>query len=103
MRLALPVLAVLALSSGCTPTRPAGVPPEAFHAGQGKARVWISVGEREPLGWKLRVYDRKGALLKEGSFRMQGMARAQVLPEEVVGWDGSALLLTDGGKLVPRP
>ncbi len=103
MRLALPVVSVLALSSACTPSRPAGVPPEAFYAGKGKARIWVAVGVPEPLGWQLKVYDRKGALIKAGSFRLQGMARAQVLPEEVVGWDGTCILLTDGGKLVPRP
>lgn len=97
--------AALALCPGCSkvPRKPASVPAEAFWVGPKAQGAFVQVGSKELFGWNLKVYDRNGALLKEGFFRLEGFARAELVPDELVGWDGKAVLLADGGRLVAKP
>jgi len=54
-------------------------------------------------GVKVKIYDRKGVLKAQGAYVLRGMAKAEIVPEEVVSFDGKALHLADGTLLVPRP
>ena len=103
MRLCVPLVAVI-LVLGCdrVPPRPLNVPAESFFAGKGKDGVFVAIGVRDGLGWQVRIYDRKGGLKRQGAYVLRGMARAEIVPEEVLFFDGEALHLRDGTLLVPR-
>lgn len=95
---------ILTLLIACgAPPKPQGVPPEAFFVGKRRDGVFVTVGAPHATGWILKIHDRNGRLLKEGPFVLKGYARGEILPSDVVAWDGQALLLADGGRLVPRP
>ena len=88
---------------GGVPSRPASVPAEAQWGGKGKQGIFLKVGSHQGTLWQLEVWDRKGQPLGSGSFRLRGFAKADILPEEVVGWENGALHLKDGTLLVPEP
>jgi hypothetical protein len=97
---ALMVIACLACSPK-PPKRPTNVPADAIWAGDKKGGTFIQIQSKTPMGWMLRIYDdHTGNLKAEGEFRLMGMARAEILPDELVRYDGQAVLLSDGGKLV---
>ncbi len=97
---ALPLL----LLPGCGrhPVRPASVPAEAQPGGTGKHGVFLKVGSHEGTLWHLEVWDQRGQTLGSGPFRLRGFAKADILPEEVLGWENGALHLKDGTWLVPE-
>lgn len=102
--LLVPSILCLALLSACgAPAKPQGVPAEAFFVGKRRSGVFVTIGDPHPTGWVLKIHDRRGALIKEGPFALKGYARGEILPDEVVGWDGKELTLADGSRLVPRP
>lgn len=92
----------LLLGCGGTPSRPAGVPPEARWGGEGKTGVFFHVLGHEGTLWRLEVWDRKGRRLGGGAFRLRGFAKAEIVPEEVLAWENGALHLKDGTWLVPE-
>lgn len=93
----------LAFVIGCgAPSRPAGVPEGAFWAGKRKDGAFVFIGPRDGLGWQLKIYDRKGNLKGQGAYVLRGMAKAEIVPEEVLSFDGEALHLADGTLLIPR-
>lgn len=99
------VAGVLVLSGvGCSriPPRPANVPPESIYVGKRRDGVFVVVVSKEVIGWRLKVFGRDGSLKAEGLYVLRGMARAELLPEELVSFDGEAFHLSDGGLLVPR-
>ncbi|WP_306589733.1 hypothetical protein [Geothrix sp. 21YS21S-4] len=102
------ILATMALSvgllTGCrgVPSRPAALPAEARWAGEGKDGVFFKAGSHEGTLWQLEVWDRKGNRLGSGAFRLKGFAKAEIVPEEVLGWRNGALQLKDGTWLVPE-
>ena len=96
------VLSLVLLAACGAPSRPQGVPAEAFFVGKRRGGVFVIVGAPHATGWFLKIYDRKGTLIKEGPFALKGYARGEILPEEVVGWNGTELALADGSRLVPR-
>jgi len=103
MRLCVPlVIAILALGCGRVPPKPANVPAESFFVGKRKDGVFVLIGARDGLGWRVKIFDRRGTLLKEGPYVLRGMARAEVVPGEVLSFDGEALHLADGTLLIPR-
>jgi len=104
MHRSVPVAAlVLTVMVGCgVPSRPAGIPEEAFWVGKRKDGVFVFIGARDGLGWQVKIYDRKGVLKAEGAYVLRGMARAEIVPEEVLSYDGEALHLADGTLLIPR-
>jgi hypothetical protein len=87
---------------GGVPSRPASVPAEATWGGTGKTGVFLKVGSHQGTLWQLEVWDRKGRPLGSGAFRLRGFAKADILPEEVLGWENGALHLKDGTWLVPE-
>ena len=91
------------LACGGPPRRPAPVPPEAVWGGEGKKGVFLKVGPHQGTLWQLEVWDRQGRLLGAGPFRLRGFAKARIIPEEVLAWEGGALQLKDGTWLVPEP
>ncbi len=98
------VMMVALLMGGCSrvPPRPANVPAESFFVGKRKDGVFVVIGVPEGMGWHVKIYGRDGALRREGSYVLRGMARAQVVPKEVLSFDGEALHLSDGTLLIPR-
>jgi hypothetical protein len=69
--------------------------------GDKKGGVFLRPQGREGLLWKIEVFDdHSGALITSGPFRLQGFARATLIPEEFARWDGQALELKDGSRLV---
>jgi len=97
------VLMGLLTACGGVPSRPASVPAEATWGGEGKRGVFLKVGEHRGTLWQLEVWDRKGRVLGSGGFRLRGFAKAEIIPEEVLGWTNGALQLKDGTWLVPEP
>ncbi|MCE1230083.1 MAG: hypothetical protein LWX11_11425 [Firmicutes bacterium] len=95
------IVMTLALACGA-PSRPANVPEGAFWAGKRSNGVFVLMGERDGLGWQVKLYDRKGNLKAQGPYVLRGMAKAKIVPEEVISFDGEALHLADGTLLVPR-
>lgn len=94
---------VLAVMVGCgTPSRPSNVPEASFWAGKRKDGVFVFIGARDGLGWQVKIYDRKGRLKAQGAYVLRGMAKAEIVPEEVLSYDGEALHLADGTLLIPR-
>jgi len=103
MRLCISIMAaILVLGCNRVPPRPANVPVESFYVGQRKDGVFVVIGVPDGLGWQLKIYDRKGNLKREGAYVLRGMARARIIPEEVLSYDGEALHLQDGTLLIPR-
>ncbi|MDP2875605.1 MAG: hypothetical protein Q8O00_05420 [Holophaga sp.] len=97
------VALALAVLIGCgAPSRPAGLPEGAFWAGKRSNGAFVLIGARDGLGWQLKIYDRKGTLKAEGAYVLRGMAKANIVPEEIVSYDGQALHLSDGTLLIPR-
>lgn len=102
--LALALLVLLACGPYRGPRRPAGVPAEAVWVGNRQSGVFVEVGPKEGIWFRLRVFDdRTGALKADGVFIIQGMARVKIHPHEIRGWDGRAVILEDGTRLVPKP
>ncbi len=103
MRLCMTLMAA-ALVLGCdhVPPRPVSVPVESFYVGKGKDGVFVQIGTREGLGWHVKIFGRDGTLKREGAYVLRGMARAEIVPEEVLSFDGEALHLRDGTLLIPR-
>lgn len=103
MRRCVAMMAVL-LVLGCSrvPPRPANVPAESFFVGKRKDGVFVVIGAPEGMGWHVKIYGRDGSLEREGSYVLRGMARAHIVPKEVLNFDGEALHLSDGTLLVPR-
>lgn len=96
------VLAGLLIGCRGVPARPASVPAEAAWGGEGRQGVFLKVGGHQGTLWQLQVWDRKGQLLGSGTFRLRGFAKAQIVPEEILGWEQGALHLKDGTWLVPE-
>jgi hypothetical protein len=96
------VVAMLVLGCGGPPPRPANVPAESFFVGKRKDGVFVRIGARDGLGWQIKIYDPKGNLKREGAYVLRGMARAEIVPDEVLSYDGEALHLRDGTLLIPR-
>ena len=92
----------LLASCGGIPSRPAALPAEAKWGGTAKQGVFLKVGGHQGTLWQLEVWDRKGHPLGTGSFRLRGFAKADIYPEEVLGWNNGALQLKDGTWLVPE-
>ncbi len=104
MRLGVSLMAaLLVVGCGRVPPRPKNVPAESMFVGKRKDGVFVTVLGKEGIGWHLRIYGRDGALRKEGVYVLRGMARADLLEEDMVSFDGEAFHLSDGGLLVPRP
>jgi len=100
------VLALLAVMAGCAPRaprKPAGVAPEAFWVGDRQGGVFVVIGPKDRDGWRIRISDdRTGAARAEGLFNLRGIARAEIAPEDIASYDGTALHLADGAILVPK-
>ena len=86
------------------PKKPAGVPEQAFWAGDSKGGAFVAIGVPDHEGWQVKVYDYpSGALLTQGLFVIHhGAARPSFVQEDFAGWDGRAVHLTDGGVLEPK-
>jgi len=99
------VALILLGTLGCSqaPRKPANLSAEVFWVGKRKEGVFVLIGARDGLGWRVSIFDRQGALKREGVFVLRGMARAEIVPEEVLSFDGEALHLSDGTLLIPRP
>lgn len=96
------ILVLSGLACSRVPPRPANVPAESFYVGKRRDGVFVQVVSKEIIGWRLKIYGRDGSLKGEGLYVLRGMARAELLPEELVSFDGEAFRLSDGGLLVPR-
>lgn len=96
------IMGLLVGGLACTPRPPAGVPAGAVWAGTRKAGAFVVIGEQTLDGWKLKVYDRKGALIAEGPFVLRGLGRTELSPEDFARWDSGVLHLKDGAALVPK-
>lgn len=98
-------LVLAALAVGCgkrIPKPPAGVPAAAMYAGTPERGHFIHFEGHTQLGWNVKIYDaRTGAVVHASEFRVIGLARSEVLPEELVAWDGEFIHLKDGTRLVP--
>ncbi len=100
----------MALALGLTacgphiPKKPAGVPAQAFWAGDAKGGAFVAIGVPDHEGWQVKIYDdRSGQLLAQGLYVIHhGAARPSFVQEDFAGWDGTAVHLTDGGVLVPK-
>lgn len=107
MRTSATILLTLGLVlAGCTkePSKPKTVPAEAFWVGPKKTGVFLQVGKPVGIGWEMTLFDpRTGAVKGKGVYLLQGFGRAEIRKQDVASWDGHEFLLTDGGKLVPRP
>ena len=92
---------------GCAaraPQKPAGLPAEAFWVGDHKGGTFVVIGPKDREGWRVKLFDdHSGAAKAEGLFTLRGLARAEIVPEEVVSYDGFALHLSDGALLAPKP
>lgn len=99
------LLLTTALVLGCakgTPKPPPNVPAAALFAGEPGKGHFIHFESITQLGWMVKIYDEKtGAVVHAGEFRVMGLARAEVRPEELVGFDGQFIHLKDGTRLVP--
>jgi len=99
-------LALLVVMAGCAPRaprKPAGVAPEAFWVGNRQAGVFVVIGAKDRDGWRIRIADdHSGAARADGVFTLRGIARAEITPEDITAYDGTALHLVDGATLVPR-
>jgi hypothetical protein len=86
------------------PRKPAGVPKEAFWAGDAKGGAFVAIGVPDHEGWQVKVYDdRNGALLSQGLFVIHGgAARPSFHQEDFARWDGRTVHLTGGGVLEPK-
>jgi len=93
-------LTICLLAIACEPSRPPGVPAEAFWV---KGGVFLRVGSPVSTGWHMTLYDPKtGAVKAEGVYLLRGLGRAEITKEEIASWNGHEFLLKDGGRLVPR-
>jgi hypothetical protein len=86
------------------PKKPAGVPEQAFWAGDNKGGAFVAIGVPDHEGWQVKVYDdHTGALLAQGLFVIHhGSARPSWHQEDFSGWDGKAIHLKDGGVLTQK-
>lgn len=86
------------------PKKPAGVPEEAFWAGDSKGGAFVVIGVPDHEGWQVKVHDeRTGAVLAQGLFVIRGAsARPSFHQEDFAGWDGRAVHLAGGGILEPK-
>ncbi len=94
---------LLPILLACGVRRPAQVPRESVWVGDKAGGAFVLLGTREGSRWRLKVWSRDGALLADGPFALQGMARASIEPHELAAWDGRRLALKDGSLLVPAP
>ena len=99
-------LALGAVMVGCAPRaprKPAGVAPEAFWVGNRHGGVFVVIGPKDRDGWRIRIADdHTGAARADGLFNLRGIARAEIAPEDITAYDGTALHLADGATLVPK-
>ena len=107
MKIQTVVIALVLSLTACGPSipkKPAGVPEQAFWAGDGKGGAFVDIGVPDHEGWQVKVFDdHSGALLAQGLFVIHGgAARPSWHQEDFAGWDGKAVLLKDGGVLVPK-
>lgn len=100
------LVAALMLGAACAPRapeKPAGVPAESFWVGTRKTGVFVVIGPKERDGWRIKAFDdRQGTPKADGVFTLRGIARAELTPEELVAFDGTAFKLSDGALLVPK-
>lgn len=96
------LILALAACGPRAPRKPASVPAEAVWVGAKATGAFVQVGKPQGLGWQVKVWNREGALQQDTVFTVQGMARAEIYPSEITGWDGQVLTLEDGGRLVPQ-
>jgi len=99
------ILCTLVLMTSCgEPGKPKGVPADSFWVGPRKTGVFVKFGQPVGAGWRLTIYDRRsGAVKAEGVYLLLGTARAEFEKADFASWDGRNILLTDGGRLVPKP
>ena len=102
--LAIALVLALTACGPSIPKKPAGVPEQAFWAGDGKGGAFVEIGVPDHEGWQVKVFDdHSGALLTQGIFVIHGSAaRPSFHQEDFAGWNGRAVLLTGGGVLEPR-
>lgn len=103
----IPIIACALVLTACGPNipkKPAGVPAEAFWAGDDKGGVFVAIGVPDHEGWQVKIHDpRTGAVLAQGLFVIRrGAARPSFHQEDFAGWDGRAVHLTGGGVLEPK-
>jgi len=102
--LAAVLLLTLAACGPSIPKKPAGVPEQAFWAGDAKGGAFVAIGVPDHEGWQVKIYDdHTGSLLAQGLYVIRaGKARPSFQQEDFEGWDGRAVHLKDGGVLVPK-
>ena len=105
MRTCALILPALMLFTACgEPRRPKQVPEGSFWVGPRKTGIFVKFGEPVGIGWNVTIYDaHSGAVKVQGVYVLQGFARAEFVKEDFAKWDGRNILLTDGGRLVPKP
>lgn len=97
-------IALLLFTLACgAPKRPANVPEGAFWGGSRKQGAFILVGKKHGLGWYMKVYNKEGALQKDGLFVVNGSGRSEFYAEEVLSFDGQNIHFKDGGRLEFKP
>jgi hypothetical protein len=90
---------VMLTAVACLPSRPSGVPEDAHWVGSAKEGCFLKIGEREFAGWHMEGWDKNGKLVVEGIWELDGIARANVQPKEIVRFDGQTFFLDDGAKI----
>jgi len=84
------------------PARPAGVPAAAAWAGRGPAGRFFLVEGRQGTLYRIQVFAApSGARESATAWRLVGFARTALPVDEIAGFEGGAILLKDGSKLLP--
>ena len=89
-------------SSSSEPTRPPGVPADAFWVGGSDGGAFVQL-RRDGVGYSGAVYHADGERWFTGPFRLEPAGASAVDPSDhaaFTGWDGSQLLMTGGRALV---
>jgi len=83
----------------CLPSRPANVPKDAAWVGTRDEGCFLKIGESEFMGWRMEGWDRGGALVVEGIWELDGIARAEINMKEITRFDGRTFYMADGATI----
>ena len=105
------LLALLFTSSGCriesdtSPPRPAGLPDDAVWVGGSDGGVFVRLAsERDDQTYSGTIYHPDGEVWYQGRLVASSHTRAdkRFTVSDAAAWDGTQLLLNDGGALVAQ-
>jgi hypothetical protein len=83
----------------CSPSRPDNVPLDAPWVGSNSEGCFLKIGERVFKGWHMKGWDKKGNMIVEGVWELDGIARAVINTKEITRFDGATFYMEDGAKI----